>query len=87
MSSYKVSVGDTTVRVKRFRDARSVVAEAITSFLVDDPEAVARCAMVANVAFDTGAVEHSLTAHGRWSTSVTGHGEPVLITIVKKRWW
>lgn len=87
MSSYQVTVGGTSVRVKRFRDARSVVAEAITSFLADDPESVARSAMVANAAFDTGAVEHSLTAHGRWSTSVTVHGEPIPITIVKKRWW
>ncbi|MBV9447657.1 MAG: hypothetical protein JO345_17370 [Streptosporangiaceae bacterium] len=87
MSSYKVSVGSTTVRVKNFRDARSVVAEAITSLLARDPEAVAHSAMSVNQSFETGAVEHSLTAHGSWSTTVTVHGEPVLLAIVKKRWW
>jgi hypothetical protein len=42
VSSYRVSVGDATVRVKNFRAARSVVAEAITSLLARDPEAGAR---------------------------------------------
>jgi hypothetical protein len=87
VSSYKVSVGNTTVRAENFRDARSVVAEAITSLLARDPEAGARGAVTVNLAFDSGAVEHSLTAHGRWSTTVTVDGEPVLLAIVKKRWW
>jgi hypothetical protein len=80
-------VGSTTVRVKKFRDARSVVAEAITNLLARDPEAVARKAVVVNQAFESGAAEHSLTAHGNWSMTVTVHGEPVLLAIVKKRWW
>ncbi len=86
MSSYKVSVGNTTVRAENFRDARSVVAEAVTNFLTRDPEAGAREAVTINMAFDSGAVEHSLTAHGRWSTTVTVDGEPVSLTIVKRRW-
>jgi hypothetical protein len=87
VSSYKVSVGSTTVRVKNFRDARSVVAEAITGLMARDPEAVARSAMTVNMAFETGAAEHSLSAHGSWSTTVTVDGEPILLAIIKKRWW
>lgn len=87
MSSYKVSVGNTTARARNFRAARSVVAGAITSFLARDPEAGARGAVTVNAAFDSGAVEHSLTAHGTWSTTVTVDGELVSLVIVKKRWW
>lgn len=79
-------MGSTTVRAKKFRDARSVVADAITDLLARDPEAVARHAVVVNQAFESGAAEHSLTAHGRWSMTVTVHGDPVLIDIIKKRW-
>jgi hypothetical protein len=86
VSSYKVSVGNTTVRVKNIRDARSVVAEAMTNFLARDPEAVALGAMTVNAAWDSGAAEHSLTAHGRWSTTVTVDGQTVLLAI-KKHWW
>lgn len=42
MSSYRVTVGGTTVRVKNFRDARSVVAEAITDLMARDPRAEIR---------------------------------------------
>jgi hypothetical protein len=82
-----VRVGDAEpVRVKKFRDARSVVAEAITSFLERDPEAVARSAMTVNEAFTSGAAEHSLIAHGTWSTTITVQGEPVELIITKRRW-
>ena len=87
MSSYKVSVGNAKpVRARNFRDARSVVAAAITDFTKRDPEAVARDAMTINEAFVSGAAEHSLTAHGKWSTTVTVNGQPVLLAIVKSRW-
>lgn len=86
VSSYKVSVGSTTVRVKKFRDARSVVAEAITNFLADAPDAAAGGAMMANQALSDGAAEHSIDAHGSWRVTVTVHGEPVEVAI-KKRWW
>ncbi|MGH3283120.1 MAG: hypothetical protein ACRDPD_00270 [Streptosporangiaceae bacterium] len=87
VSSYRVIVGGKTVRAKNFRDARSVVADAITSLLEQDPEPVARFAMATNQMFETGAAEHSLIAHGSWSTTVTVHGEPVELAIIKKRWW
>jgi hypothetical protein len=51
-----------------------------------DPDAIAGGAMVVNQAFETGAVEHSLTAHGRWSETVTVDGEPLQLTI-RRRWW
>jgi len=86
MSGYRVSVGSATVRVKNFRDARSVVAKAVTDLIARDPEAVARDATMVNQAFETGAAEHSLTAHGRWSATVTVNGQPVVMTITKKRW-
>jgi hypothetical protein len=86
VSSYRVSDGDVVVRAKNFRDARSVVAEAITNFLADDPEAVAGSATSVNLMFETGAVEHSLIAHGSWSTTVIVNGEPVQMVIIKKRW-
>jgi hypothetical protein len=52
-----------------------------------DPVAVARGAMTVNMAFDSGAVEHSLTAHGSWSTTLTVDGEPVRLAVIRKRWW
>jgi hypothetical protein len=86
VSRYIVSVARTTVRLKKFRDARSVVAEAVTNFMARDPEAVARDAMGIDLAFESGAVEYSLTAHGSWSATVTVNGEHVPLAIVKKRW-
>ena len=85
--SYRVIVGGKTVRVRHFRDARSVVEVAINNLLKQDPEAVARVAMATNQAFETGAAEYLLVARGRWSTTVTVHGEPVRLAIIKKRWW
>jgi hypothetical protein len=58
----------------------------MTGFMARDPESVARDVMSVDQAFETGAAEHSLTAHGRWSTTVTVHGEPVSLVIVKRRW-
>jgi hypothetical protein len=86
VSSYKVTVGSTTVRVKKFRDARSAVIDAITKLLAQDPDSVAGGAMMANQAFESGAVEHSLAAHGKWDATVTFHGEPIAVAI-KKHWW
>jgi hypothetical protein len=85
--SYKVSVGDTTNQADNFRDARGAIAEAVTGFLSRDPEGGARSAVTINAAFDSGAVEAMLTAHGRWSTTVTVDGEQVSLAIVKRRWW
>jgi hypothetical protein len=51
-----------------------------------DPESVARDAVTVNQAMQTGAAEHSLTAHGRWSMTVTVEGKPVSLVIVKARW-
>ena len=51
-----------------------------------DPESIARDAMSVNQAFESGAAEHSLTAHGRWSTTVTVDGKPVSLVIIKSRW-
>jgi hypothetical protein len=80
-------VGDTKpVRVKDFRDARSLIAAAITDLMARDPEGVARSAGPVNQAFESGAALHSLTAHGRWSTTVAVEGKPVLLAI-KKHWW
>jgi hypothetical protein len=83
VSSYKVSVGNETVRVKTYQEVGPVVMEALTSFLAQDPEAVARDAMVANHMFTEGAVRHALDAHGSWRMSVTVHGEAVPIVVVK----
>jgi hypothetical protein len=41
VSSYKVSVGSTTVRTRDFRAARSVVIDAITKLLAQGPDSVA----------------------------------------------
>jgi hypothetical protein len=87
VSVYRVSVGGTTVRVRDFRDARSAVARAITDLMARDPEGVARDAMTVNEAFETGAAEHSLIAHGSWRATVTVDGESVPLTIIKTRWW
>ena len=86
MSSYRVSVGSSPARrVKTVREAGVAVMEALTGFLADDPEAVARDVMVARNAFGAGAVEHSLVAHGRWAMSVIVNGEQIPIVIVRKR--
>jgi hypothetical protein len=58
----------------------------ITDLMARDPDAIAGGAMVVNQAFETGAVEHSLTAHGRWSETVTVDGEPLQLTI-RRHWW
>jgi len=42
--------------------------------------------MVVNEAFDSGAAEHSLTAHLSWSTTVSVNGERIPIAI-RKHWW
>jgi hypothetical protein len=87
VSSFKVSVGNARpMRVKNFRDARSVIAEAVTSLMARDPEAMARSAVVVNAAFESGAAEHSVVAHGRWSTTLTVDGVSVLLA-VRKHWW
>jgi hypothetical protein len=82
-----VSVGNAKpMRVKNFRDARSVIAEAVTSLMARDPEAAARGAVVVNAAFESGAAEHSVVAHGSWSTTLTVDGVSVLLA-VRKHWW
>ena len=87
MSSYVVIVGNAKpVRVKNFRGARSVIAETVANLMARDPEAGARAAMTVNEMIETGAAEHSLTAHGRWSTTVTMDGELVQLAVIKKRW-
>jgi hypothetical protein len=87
VSGYRVSVGGVTTRVKTFREVGLVVMEALTTLLAQDPEAVSRDAMVANVMFTSGAVERAVTAHGTWHMSATVHGKPVRVVVVKKRWW
>ena len=84
---YKVSVGTTARRVKTFQEARAVVAEAMTSFLAQDPEGAAESAQMANRAFSVGTVQHALDTHGSWRTSLTVHGEPIVVAVVKRRWW
>jgi hypothetical protein len=87
VSSYRVIVGSKVELVKNFLKARSVVAEAITDLLKQDPEAMARVTMSTDRVFETGAAEHSLIAHGSWSTTVNVRGEPVRLAIIKKRRW
>lgn len=43
--------------------------------------------MMANRAFSVGTVQQALDTHGSWRTSVTAHGEPVEVVVVKKRLW
>jgi hypothetical protein len=74
-------------RVKNFRDARAVIAAAITDLMGRDPESVARDAITVNTAMDSGAAEHSLTAHGRWGTTITVNGASVPLAIVRTRWF
>jgi hypothetical protein len=87
VSSYRVRVGNATVRAKTLQGVEIVVMEALTSLLAQDPEAVAEGAMMANRAFEVGTVQHALDTHGSWRTSVTVHDEPVSVVVVKKRWW
>jgi hypothetical protein len=77
--------GDSLRGGRPVRDARSIVAVAMTGLMARDPESVAKDVMSVNQAFESGAAEHSLTAHGRWSTTVSVHGEPVSLVIVKSR--
>ena len=88
MSVYEVTVGSARpVRARSFRDARAVIAGAMTDFMARDPESVARDAGPVNEAMSSGAAEHSLIAHGRWSTTVTVDGQSVRLVIVRKRFW
>jgi cytochrome c-type biogenesis protein CcmH/NrfG len=84
VSSYRVSVGDAIVQAKTFQEVQAVVMEALTSLLAQDPEAVAKGAMMANRAFEVGTVQHALDTQGSWRTSVTVHGEPVPLVVVKE---
>jgi hypothetical protein len=77
-------VGDENVRVMTFQEVQSVVVETLTSVLAQDPEAVAKGAMMANRAFSAGTVEHALDAHGSWETSVAVHGEVVKIVVIRE---
>jgi hypothetical protein len=87
VSSYEISVGSgEPVRVKDFLEVRSVIAEAVTRLMAIDPEGVAQGAGSLNLAWDSGAVKHSLTAHGTWSTPLTVDGEEIVLRIVRKRW-
>ena len=56
MSSYTGHAWATrnSVRVKSARDARSIIAEAITSLMARDPEAVARDAITVNAGMGHG---------------------------------
>jgi hypothetical protein len=51
-----------------------------------DPESMAWYAGSVNEAMVSGAAEHSVTAHGRWSTTVSVDNEQILLAIAKKRW-
>jgi hypothetical protein len=84
VSSYRVSVGDVVVQVKTLQEVQAVVMETLTGLLAKDPEAVAEGAMMANRAFEVGTVQHALDTQGSWRTSVTVHGEPVLLVVVKE---
>lgn len=85
MSSYTVSVGNATVRVKTFQEAGAVVVENVTNLLAQDPEGAAEGAMMANRAFSAGTVQHALDTHGSWRTSITVHGKSVPVVVVKER--
>lgn len=88
MSSYKVTVRDTTVRVKSLQEVQFAVMEALTSLLAQDPEGASEGTMMVNRAFTVGTVQHALDAHGRWRTTVTVHGEPVAVVVTRRRrWW
>jgi hypothetical protein len=87
VSSYNVTVGNATVRVKTLQEVQAVVMEHVTSLLAQDPEAAAEGAMMAKRAFSVGTVQHALDANGSWRTNVTVCGEPVLVVVVKRRLW
>jgi hypothetical protein len=70
VSSFEVTVGEKTRRVKTFRDAQSAIARAITDLMARDPEAVARDAGSVNEAMVSGAAEHSVTAHRQKTLAV-----------------
>lgn len=69
------------------QEVQSVVMEALTNLLAQDPEGAAVGNMTANHAFSAGAVQHELVAHGSWRMSVTVHGESVPVVVVRKRLW
>lgn len=87
MSSYKVTVGNATVRVKTLKEAGLVVMEAVTNFLAEDPDGAAGGAMMANREFNGEEVQHELDAGREWRTIVMVHGEEVPIVIKKRHLW
>ncbi len=54
VSSYKVSVGNSTIRVKTFQEVGPLVMDAPNNLLAQDPESVAEVAAMANRAFSVG---------------------------------
>ncbi|MEU5614210.1 hypothetical protein AB0H03_36840 [Streptomyces sparsogenes] len=87
MSSYTVTVGETSVKARSIQEAQGVVMERITDLLALDPEAASQGALMANRAFSVGTVDHAIDAHGRWQTVITVQGEQVKVSIIKRRWW
>lgn len=83
MTSYTVSVGDTTTSATTLQEVQAVVMEAATSLLARDPEGAADGAMMAHRAFSAGTVRHALDTGGSWHMSLTVHGEPVPVVVVK----
>jgi hypothetical protein len=84
VSSYKVTVGSTTVRAQTLQEVQSVVMEGVTNLLAQDPEGAAEGAMMANRAFSVGTVQHTLNTRGSWRTSVTVHGKSIPVVVVSE---
>lgn len=87
MGSYKVTIGDKTVRRKTLREAKAVVMEAVTDFLGSDPEGASQGALMANRAFSRGggganrrsSGELADNHHRPWSADATAHRQETLV--------
>lgn len=87
VSSYTVTVGESSMRVRSVQEAQAAVMEHITELLARDPDAVSQGALMANEAFSAGTVDHALDIHGRWQTVITVHGKQVKVSVTRRRWW
>jgi hypothetical protein len=87
VSSYKVSVGNATVRVKTFHEVGPIVMEAVNNLVAQDPEGAAGGAMMANSAFHAEQVQYELDTRREWRTIVIVHGEEVPVVVRKRRLW
>jgi hypothetical protein len=75
---------DAGLRAGRRRAHRDHAA--VPDRLFEDLREATLAAVVIAALVEVGTVQHAFDAHGTWRTSVTAHGEPVVVVVRKRPW-